>query len=277
MITRHHPDGVLPLEVWDVRVRCFEDRSLYRVDAIDHAAAVADVVVQLRDGTAIRKRGLHLPRLPIERVVVAGGGAVADVVAAIVARGVEAVASEAPLMVAHRGGLALGRDVLGFAGDVLVVDVGQTSVKWFMNNRSGRASRPESVKMEVDARADADPEGWRQRTLRFLTDTISSSTIETSKPAALVLALPCEIADDLAVAGCSYPWPDGDATLIAELIDGCGLDDVPAIVLNDAELAAVSVRDSGFGAGTLVLTVGLGLGGALITSKKEERPEGRSC
>jgi len=261
MIRRHHPDRVLPLEVWDVRVG---GRSLYRVDAADHAAAVADVVVQLRAGTAIRKRGLALPQLAIDRVVVAGGGPVDDVVAAIAARGIDAVASEDPLTVARRGGLALARDVLGVGDDVLVVDVGQTSVKWFMNDRSGRISRPDSIKMEVDARADLDAVGWRQRTLGFLVDAVSSSYAEVSKPAALVLALPCEIAEDLAVAGCSYPWPDGDATLVRDLVEGCGLDGVAAIVLNDAELAAVSVRDRGAGPGTVVLTVGLGLGGAFL-------------
>lgn len=261
MIVRHHPDRVLPLEVWDVRVG---GRSLYRIPAVDHAAGVADVVMQLRCGTAIRKRGLQLPRLPIERVVVAGGGAVDDVVGAVVARGIDAVAWAEPLAVAKRGGLVLARDVLGIADDVLVVDVGQTSVKWFMNHRNGRILRPDSLKMEVDTRADDDPVGWRQRTLRFLVDAVDSSFRELSKPKALVLALPCEIADDLAVAGCSYPWPDGDQTLIADLVAGCGLGDVPAIVLNDAELAAVSVREGGVGAGTLVLTVGLGLGGAFI-------------
>jgi hypothetical protein len=90
----------------------------------------------------------------------------------------------------------------------------------------------------------------------------------------LVLALPCEIEDDLSVAGCSYPWLAGDRALVRDLLAAAELLESPCLVLNDAELAAVSVDLSrARGAGTLVLTLGLGLGGAYLPAHKEQRCE----
>ena len=78
-----------------------------------------------------------------------------------------------------------------------------------------------------------------------------------------MLALPAEIGDDLAVADCSYPWADGDRTLVDDVLTSAGVD-VPTLLLNDAELAAVTVQEQEPVCTTLVLTVGTGVGAALV-------------
>ncbi|HEY1100749.1 MAG TPA: hypothetical protein VGF99_17550 [Myxococcota bacterium] len=331
-VRRHRPAGIVPLEVWDVVVA---GTPLHLQPSAAQPAAIAAIVQQLRDGAAIRKRGQALPALPIERVVVAGGGDVAAVVAAIAATGIEAHAATEPVHIGRVGGLELVRDLHGDVEqrDVLVVDVGQTSIKWFVNGRTERVARPAELLLEVDARASRDDVDWRGRCVAFIAGTIRSSflcmTNDVRRPAAIVLALPCEIDGDddvasalpvpplpsgrggkgvrqgsegvravgvevvvpassqdgltpqpplpegrggaerrpsLRVAGCSYPWPDHDPHLIADILAAADVVAVPAVVLNDAELAAVSVRVAGFGVGTLVLTIGLGVGGAFIAA-----------
>ena len=263
-IRRYRPAGVEPLEVWDVIVG---DSPLSLVAAHAHAHAVAEVVGLLKRGEAVRLRGQRLPALPVDRVVVAGGGPVTDVAAALVGVGIEAAVAAEPVLIARRGGLQIARESAGVINDVLVVDVGQTSVKCFYNHRNDRVSRPGDLLFEVDTRK-GDPAIWRQRCINFIAHAGWSSLHEVTKPKAIVLGLPCEIADDLVVAGCSYPWSAGDRMLIADLVAAAGLEGVPAFVLNDAELAAVSVAaaaEEEARAGTLVLTVGLGVGAAFLS------------
>ncbi len=261
MIRRHRPQGIVPLEVWDVVV---DGRPVYLVEGVAVPRAIADVVALLRAGQAVRHRGHRLPALPIAHVVVGGGGGVADVVAAIAARGIDAVGLRVPVAIGLRGGRALAREVLGVVDNVLVVDVGQTSVKWFFNDRGGRVLRPAQATIEVEARLNGTLDIARAAAVEFIGAAISSSFMNMKKPDSLVLALPCEIDDDLAVAGCSYAWPAGDPDVIVDVLARAGLSDVPAVVINDAELAAVSVQEAGALPGTLVLTIGMGLGGAFI-------------
>ena len=85
---------------------------------------------------------------------------------------------------------------------------------------------------------------------------------------ALVLGLPCELGADGALGPCTWPWADGDDRLIPTILAEAGLQDVPALLLNDAELAAASAAlDPRCAHGTtLVLTLGFGVGGAVLSA-----------
>jgi predicted NBD/HSP70 family sugar kinase len=110
--------------------------------------------------------------------------------------------------------------------------------------------------------------GARAATVAFLADVLD----DDRHPEAVVVGLPCRITDDLVVEGCSYPWRDPDPTLIADVLVAAGLLDVPAWVLNDAELAAVAVAATlPVAARALVLTVGHGVGAAVATGRAGRR------
>ena len=78
-----------------------------------------------------------------------------------------------------------------------------------------------------------------------------------------MLALPCEISQTGELGTCSYPWCAGD-TIVPEILAAAGLDEVPTLLLNDAELAAIGVAADPFAAPALVLTLGFGVGAALL-------------
>jgi predicted NBD/HSP70 family sugar kinase len=250
MITRVHPAGVVPLELWDVVV---DGVPLYRHPPAAQGRATAQAVLALREGSACRRLGQRLPAAAFSQVHVGGGGDVDAVVAALLAVGVHAVAVDDPVAIAVVGGFALARD----AGvlDPIVVDVGQTSLKWFSLSARGRQMRPHLPDRAAAVR-------WLASAL---TSAISAS-VEVQKQwscRSVVLALPAEVSDDLAVADCSYPWADGDRLLVHDVIGAAGLA-VPTVVLNDAELAAVSVQQQRPPCPALVLTVGTGVGAALV-------------
>ena len=264
-VRRHHPAGVMPLELWDVLI---DNKPLYLVPDADQATAIASIVDQLTSGVARRHRSpdTPLPRMAIDQVVVAGGGAVDDVVKAL-SRVVPAFADDDPVWIGECGGRSLLQATGANVATGLTVDVGQTSIKrsW-LGQRSRLARDFRSIPLDVNARTPDIRLPARRATVAFM----SSALVITTTPTAVVLALPCEIDDQLRVAGCSYPWDDDDTTLIPELLTMAGLADVDVsvLVLNDAELAAAGVAASSStwsgDAATLVLTVGMGLGAAWL-------------
>jgi hypothetical protein len=256
---------VVPLELWDVIV---DGVPLYLVPEASQPQAMAEVVRLLLAGTARRFRtSAHAlsPRV-IDRVVVAGGGAVDDVVSALHGI-VPAVAANDPLWLGERGGRALVHNAGGEVDGCLVVDVGQTSIKRSWRGQRERRPRDlDRIPLEMNARTPAIRIPARRETVAFLARALGC----TPAPTSVVLGLPCEIDDALRVAGCSYPWDDDDDDLIPSLLSTAWIGrDVTVLVLNDAELAAVGVDDERDDDGaTLVLTVGLGLGAAWLPPRR---------
>jgi hypothetical protein len=258
---RHHLSGLLPLEVWDVLI---DDTPVYLLPQADQPQAVAELVCLLRGGRARRLRAdSALPQLSIDRVVLAGGGPLARTRLAMRERGIEAELADEPLWIAEAGGRALLSTLCDPALGA-VLDVGQTSLKLCFGGHRKRLPRPlGQVPLELHARDPLCQPGFRANTVAF----IAGALLHQPPPRALVLALPCEIADDLSVAGCSYPWLAGDPTLVGDILAAAELSHVPCLLLNDAELAAYSVSlTRPPGAATLVLTLGLGVGSAYLPS-----------
>lgn len=257
-VVRHYAPNVVPLELWDAVI---EGVPLYRLPADQVPCAIATLVEQLRLGLAQRLRaGTRLPGLRVERVVLAGGGPLEAAKTQLCARGIHASIADDAAWIAERGGRAL---LQAFAPEAAgaVIDVGQTAIKY--SDAAGRLRLERDLRevpLELDVRDCAEAATFRARTIAF----IASALRQRSAPAALVLGLPCEIDADLTVAGCSYPWPAGDRNLVSDILRAAQLERIPCRVLNDAELAALSVSLLHKDDATLVLTLGLGLGAAYL-------------
>ena len=94
-----------------------------------------------------------------------------------------------------------------------------------------------------------------------------SSDLGIDQPDAIALALPCAIDPDGTLGLCTYPWREGDP-FAEDVLIAAGLEAVPAWLLNDAELAAAGVAAARpCDETTLVLTIGFGIGSALVRGR----------
>ncbi|MCX5745574.1 MAG: hypothetical protein NT062_24115 [Proteobacteria bacterium] len=170
-----------------------------------------------------------------DRVHVVGGGATDAIVAAIAARW--ACTVEPDPFAAARGAAPCA-------------DVGQTSVKladphgrtWRVARDLGRAPLRDGVPLH-------EREAARTSTIAWLVDVLAPLRAEARE---VTVGLPCEIVDGVP-RSCTYCWRDPDPGLVAAL--------GAAHVVNDAVLAA---RASRVPPGTLVVTIGFGVGGAIV-------------
>jgi hypothetical protein len=250
---------VIPLELWDL-----EARGATLFEARDHPAFadhLADGIRALRDGTARRRSGgpLDARCRDVDFLFVGGGGAAQPrLTDALAATGLAVAVCDHGPFVGERGGLAL----LGDAG--LVVDVGQTAVK--LSWRGGRLHVPrDPAALPPCDGADDRPEA-RPLLRAFLGGAIARAVALAGRaPSSVLLALPAELDDAGCPGGCTYPGLRGDRTLARDVLAVAGLDGVPTRLVNDAELSALSARPLVPPAATaLVLTLGLGVGGALL-------------
>jgi hypothetical protein len=249
----------VPLEVWDLVVG---DVPLYLADrGPGFGALLGRAVESLIDGVAVSVSGTRFPALcqEIERVVLVGGGAGEVVWTSARVPAQQAADGE---HCAEQGGLAiLAR--LGVRG--LVVDLGQSRLK--VSGAQRRVYSRDFAQIPV-SRRPVELTG-RAALVAFVAAALREAADE-ALPGAIVLALPCELAPDGALGTCSYPWRAGD-TIVPEILGAAGLAEVPTVLINDAELAALGVAargpsDGPCGGPTLVLTVGFGVGGALLRS-----------
>jgi hypothetical protein len=141
----------------------------------------------------------------------------------------------------EEGGFALG------GPDALVVDLGQTSVK------VSRAGHP---------RARIDRGSPSESAKALLGKGMASSG--SNPPPVAVVGLPAELDDEGVPGPSTYDDLTGNAKLVETVLAGLGWTSTRALVLNDAELAAATVALRAPPGKTLVLTIGFGVGGALV-------------
>ncbi|MBK7825239.1 hypothetical protein [Nannocystis sp.] len=255
MLARHRDPRVAPLELWDLVV---DGAPLYRVDrGAGFGAALGRAVESLIDGVAVSESGARFPAECHDiREVVLVGGAAGEVV--WTSDRVPARHAADPEHCAEQGGRALLAE-LGARG--LVVDLGQSRLK--VSGARRRVYPRDLAEIPVSARP-VDGNG-RAALVGFVAAALRAAA-DDERPAAIVLALPCEISQDGELGTCSYPWRAGD-TIVPEILAAAGLARVPTLLLNDAELAAIGVATRPpIAAPALVLTVGFGIGGALLRS-----------
>lgn len=254
MLARHHDPRVTPIELWDVIV---DGVPLYHVPrGPGFGAALARAVERLAAGVAVSESGGEFPAACREITeVVLVGGAAGDVLWD--SPKIPAVPASEPERCAERG----GRAILARAGvRGLVVDLGQSRLKVWGERQ--RWTHPRDLAAVPISMRPVEGVG-RAALVAFVAGALREAAAD-ARPEAIVLALPCEVASDGALGTCSYPWRAGEA-VVAEMLTAAGLADVPTWLVNDAELAAVGVaQDRPAGATTLVLTLGFGVGGALV-------------
>jgi hypothetical protein len=280
-LRRLRPRGVRPLEVWNLPLQGKELWELLGVPRLDamRREGHGDEDIGRALGATFASAAAELQRRHrFERVFVGGG--------LLELPGLEAAVREAAppfevtfspdrAFVAEAGGRALLADNGG--PDGIVVDVGQTSIKLSAGGvRRVRARELERLPLRligtprppVTALGTAAFAG-------FIADAIAELLVASApRDPLVVLAMPCPLEDDLAPGSCTYGW-EGHGTLLPEVFRVLDerLHPWPAVahpqalVLNDAELAAVSARVvlcPEAAAGVLSLTLGFGPGGAVL-------------
>lgn len=161
-------------------------------------------------------------------------------------------------MVAERGAQAL----FPKARALVVLDLGQSHLKLFTPHAHLTVPRPwdRLPLRDQDSRSHDQARG---SLLAWVTEALGQVTAD---PDVVVVALPCELGDTPIPGGSSYAGLEGDPTFVPELIESAGWRPRQLWVLNDAELAAAAARlDPRIRHTlTLVLTLGFGVGGALL-------------
>ena len=234
---------VLPVEVWDLPVGGVL-LQMWRHDP-SFPARIVEAIDALRTAPPLTwSAAAREHAREIAHVHIAGGGSGA-VVDAVAARW-SCTHSTDPFAAA-RAGTSAG---------VLCADIGQTAIKLALNDRTWRIERDLARAPLRDTVLRAERAAARASTIDFLGVAIAGHA-----PAAL-LALPCEIVDGIP-RSCTYCWPDPDPELAAAIAlrAGCTI-----TIVNDAELAARAALPRLPAVTALVLTIGFGVGGALVTA-----------
>jgi hypothetical protein len=181
----------------------------------------------------------------VDRVHVAGGGATDAIRDALAARGFACTLSSDPFDAARVGAASAGA----------CADVGQSSIKLVASFVERRVARDITLMPFRDDVPLEDRDGARARTMGSL-----ARILRTLPATHVLVGLPCEIVDGVP-RGCSYCWRDPDPELVGFLTR---LSRRTIAIVNDAVLAAMAVpARTGT---TAVVTVGFGVGGALITT-----------
>ena len=232
--------GVVPIEVWDLPI---EGRLLQEWrHAPDFARRIGLAVHAIREGVS-----------EIAHVHLLGGGVNPEFGEAVRRHGGVPTSYSLDAFAPARAGATL-------RPGALCADVGQTAIKLVDRHDELRVERdlaraPLRDDVPHDRRAAA-----RVSTIQFLGAVLA----ERRAASAIVLGLPCELGDDGIPRGCTYCWRDPDPDLVPEL---SRLARRPISVVNDAELAAVAAAQDAavpHDRTTLVLTIGFGVGGALL-------------
>lgn len=264
VMTRLRPPGILPLELWDLLT---PDGSIlwHHMQSPQFGEILREVVSQVWRGTAATRSegqvsagvsGFHTLHL-------AGGGAPA--VLEVMKRGpwAQTTISSETAFGAAAGGRALlaARDLDGW-----VLDVGQSGFK--LCDGSVRLQRPRDwsrLPLRDDA-VDSDVQEQRHALRESLAELLVEMHRTTGGwPRGLIVALPSRLDDFGVPEASSYLGLEGDIGLIPDAMKLADMPEVPLFVLNDAELAAVSAQhEFEVVKPALVLTIGFGVGGALI-------------
>jgi hypothetical protein len=261
---RLRPHGILPLELWDLLM---PDGSIlwHHMQSPDFGEKLHHVISQVWHGNATTEsegkvsetiRHFHTLHLT-------GGGAPA--VHAVMKRGPWSMTT---LYHDTTFGSAAGGHAL-LAGQGLhgwVLDIGQSGFK--ISDASVRLQRPRDwSRLPLrDERSPADIPNQRAELRHSIAGLLMEMRAAVDAwPRALIAGLPSRLDDKGVPEECSYIGMKGDVALIPDAMRLAGMPDVPLFVLNDAELAAVSARQEfDLVNPTLVLTIGFGVGGAMI-------------
>lgn len=182
----------------------------------------------------------------VDAVHLAGGDASEAIEAAIAARGLSCTRSTDPFAPARAGAAMAGA----------CADIGQTSIKLVAGDSCRRIARDlERAPLRDDVPRDRRDDA-RRSTIAAIAEVLRG--LGTA-----LVGLPCEIVDGIP-RSCTYCWRDPDPDLVPELERASG---TTIRIINDAVLAAhAAPRRRGT---TLVLTIGFGVGAAVVTDEND--------
>jgi hypothetical protein len=193
----------------------------------------------------------------LRHVHLSGGGATQAAVEAIARLGFECTASADPVFAAARAGM---REL----GPEACCDLGQTSLKVVEGESAVRVERD----WKSAPHRDALPPGAYPNACRSTLEFLSRALAIVRSRKRILLALPCEFTRADWPQGSTYCWGDPDQNFVEALEERLGLQSGAVDYLNDAELAGLAARADAQvprGPPVLVLTIGFGVGGALLT------------
>ncbi|MBB5036569.1 ROK family protein [Prosthecobacter dejongeii] len=261
---RVRPSGIFPLELWDL---CLGTGILWdHMSQADFGGVLKHSLTQVWEGQgATRSEGL-VPECVrgFQGLYLAGGGA-----ESVLASLQEGPWSRTHLCTAsHFAGDAGGHFLLGQQGLTgWVLDLGQSALKISAAGYQQTWPRDLTRLPLREDRLDTSVADQRAELRHFIAKALQSFLhLMGRRPDGLVCALPSRL-DDLGIPeGSSYIGMGGDASLLPEALVLAGFGQTQLLVLNDAELAATSaLLDPLVQRRTLVLTLGFGVGAALIT------------
>lgn len=268
-LVRLHPPRATPLEVW----------QLLLADGSTFSRAIRSDALALVEGTTLLHRGegntkdgrtAHRACEGFRHLVVGGGAATASL-APVLARGPTPFTLYTDGFVGEAGGL----DLAGRRGydraETLVLDVGQTAIK--VSYAGGRHRLERDVarlpRRSVPSSRRAEQ---REALCGFVSEALLCATAGRAGPRAVVVGLPGEIAEDGTPGVSSYRGTSGYRDLLPDALARASLAPAVVYVLNDAELAAASASLLPEASEkTLVLTLGFGLGSALLGAHEGAR------
>lgn len=265
-ITRYRPPGVIPLELWDLLV---DGRVLW--EQMSNGAfpdLLRRMLHLLRRGQGETRSSGRVPEIiaGFDSLFLAGGRAgEPSVRVAAESLGMPTIISPTP----DYPGKSEGHRILGelaVTGGWLS-DLGQTSFK-ICTLAEQRQYPRDFERLPVRTDGFAGPVHEQRRQLRsWVAASLRSFLDAAEPPEALLFALPSRLDDQGVPEGSSYIGMAGDSGLINDVMQEAALSPQRVLVLNDAELAALDAVAEPRLANcekTLVLTLGFGVGAALV-------------
>ena len=263
-VKRVSPPGIIPLELWDMET---EHGVLWTVMLRPDFGAILHTCLQaMLQGQARSRSDGPLPeRLrDIDCVMICGGRADGLRNAFDWSKAVLPVLfDDTGCYVGEAAGLALAEG----KSPVMTIDLGQSAVKIMVAGKRHRFER--DILLLPIAPAASEHATQRRHLRAFLSHAIEASCRlhDLAVPDNFVLALPCEISPDGTPGGSSYGGMLGDSGLVSDVLRSVCDKPFQALVLNDAELAAYSIKLANRalpGKTALVLTIGFSVGAALL-------------
>ncbi len=253
---------MIPLELWDLWVGdrilwdCMEDPEFHTL--------LFQALLELHAGRGATRSGGPVPACiaGFEELYLTGGRSKGMAIIEVLVEGPWRLYREtSPEKGGSDAGLAmlLARGLNGW-----VVDVGQSALKISGDDLPKRWAR-DFDRLPLRPAVPEDEAGQREALRAFISEALLYYQARCRvQPTGLVFALPSRLDDDGVPEGSSYIGMAGDAMLVPDVLRRAGLEHLPTLVLNDAEMAAFEASRGLPRPKTLVLTLGFGVGAALV-------------
>jgi hypothetical protein len=260
-----HPE-IVPLELSDLRVKGATLWEWSQEPDLPPALRQALQILHAGLGRARRRQPVSAQIAGFEAVLLTGGR-----VANPAWRGqlsglpFPVLFAEDPVHAGTRGGLDWLR-TRALAG--WVADLGSSQLKLAAPERQWVFPRDWTRLRPAGHVSPLQMPAQSRRLREFIAGALLSAMVESPQgPPALLFAFPARVADDGTPSTSSYAGMRNDRKLLPEVMERAGVPHIPLYVINDAELAALGALSykplAAFGK-ILVLTLGYGIGAALI-------------